>query len=43
MMRHEHTFSYPLYLYYNNIKYLYAVIMDVTQNAKKTTAYVKVE
>jgi len=43
MMRHEHIFSYPLYFYYNNIKYLYAVIMDVKQNTKKTTTYIEVE
>jgi len=35
MMRHEHTLSYPLYLYYSYVKYLYAVIMDVKQNTKK--------
>jgi len=43
MMRHEYKLSYPLYLYYSNIKDLYAVIMDVTQNTKKTTTYVEVE
>jgi len=43
MIRHEYALSYQLYLYYTNIKYLYAVIMDVTQNTKKTTTYVEVE
>jgi len=43
MTRHEHTLSYLLYLYYSNIKYLYAVIMDVTQNTKKSTTYMGVE
>jgi hypothetical protein len=38
-----HLVSRVLYLYYNNIKYLYAVIMDVTQNTKKTTTYMEVE
>jgi hypothetical protein len=43
MMRQEHTLSYPLYLYYSNIKYLYTVMMDVTQNTKKTTTYMEVQ
>jgi len=42
-MRHEHALSYPFYLYYSNVKYLYAVIMDVTQDNKKTTTYVEFE
>ena len=43
MMIHEHSFSYPLYLYYSNIKYLYVVIMDVKQNTKETATYIEVE